>query len=367
MKTQIAFSIMVSIVALFPAGCSTALTSATHTQPSIEAFQIISPDDPRFFYEGRFDFSDPNATVVIWQASRISIDFEGDSISLLFDNTKGQNFFNANLNGSTTIIEISEGSSPQGAKLANLGIGRHSLVLFKRSEGGAGTTRFRGARIPIGSRIWAPAKPEYKLAMEFFGDSLTAGACNEDGDTDQWETLRTHNSALSYAAMTAEAFSADHRNIAVSGMGVSTGWTKIKGGEMWDRLYPKVSSPPADLNTWTPDVVFVFLGANDDSFTRSKNQLFPADFTEKYVSLVREIRVAYPNPHIVLLMSNKYGPSLRQAWEAAVKQLESSDKAISHYVFKHWVKHHPRVVDDRAMADELINWLKQQDFMKPYQ
>ena len=55
----------------------------------------ISAADPRFRYEGRFDFSDTNAPVVIWQASRISLDFEGDGIRLLFDHAKGQNYFNA--------------------------------------------------------------------------------------------------------------------------------------------------------------------------------------------------------------------------------------------------------------------------------
>jgi hypothetical protein len=57
---------------------------------------------------------------------------------------------------------------------------------------------------------------------------------------------------------------------------------------------------------------------------------------------------------------------LRQAWESAVKQLEATDPAISHFVFKHWKPTHPRVADDRAMADELIAWLKQQPFMQAY-
>ncbi|MBN2601126.1 MAG: SGNH/GDSL hydrolase family protein, partial [Candidatus Marinimicrobia bacterium] len=224
--------------------------------------------------------------------------------------------------------------------------------------------RFGGIEIPHRARAWAAANPHYKLTMEFIGDSLTAGACNEDGDTDQWEDLRTHNSACSYAAMTAEAFSADHRNIAVSGMGVSAGWTDVKAGQIWNRLYPKPSSPMADLSSWKPDVAFVFLGANDRSFTEAKGQPFPTDYTERYVSLVQEIRGAYPDSHIVLLMTNKYGPRLQQPWRTAVAQLEANDKAISHYVFERWVKDsHPRVADHRAMADGLILWLRKQSFI----
>ena len=57
---------------------------------------------------------------------------------------------------------------------------------------------------------------------------------------------------------------------------------------------------------------------------------------------------------------------LRLAWESAVTQLESADPAISHFIFTHWTQNHPRVADDRAMADELIAWLKQQSFMQTY-
>src|SRR5690242_9036564 len=60
--------------------------------------------DPRFRYEGRFDFSDSNAPVIIWQASRISIDCGGDAIVPLFDDVKGQCFFNATVDGSNTVI-----------------------------------------------------------------------------------------------------------------------------------------------------------------------------------------------------------------------------------------------------------------------
>jgi hypothetical protein len=56
-------------------------------------------------------------------------------------------------------------------------------------------------------------------------------------------------------------------------------------------------------------------------------------------------------------------PSLRKAWESAVSRLEGDDAKISHFVFSHWSKNHPRVADDRAMADELVAWLKVQDFM----
>ena len=57
---------------------------------------------------------------------------------------------------------------------------------------------------------------------------------------------------------------------------------------------------------------------------------------------------------------------LREAWTAVVQELEAGDPAISHFVFTHWSSNHPRGSDHRAMADELIAWLKQQPFMRKY-
>ncbi len=37
---------------------------------------------------------------------------------------------------------------------------------------------------------------------------------------------------------------------------------------------------------------------------------------------------------------------------------------ISHFVFNHWTRTHPRAADHRALAEELTRWLKQQPFMK---
>ena len=330
----------------------------------------IPAADARFRYEGRIDFSDSNAPVVIWQASRISIDFEGDAIRFLFGDAKGQCFFNAQVDGSNTIVEIREGTLAQPATLSGFGAGRHHLALFKRSEANAGTVRFRGIEIAPTAKAWLPALPDYKLAMEFIGDSITVGACNEDGATDQWDNRRTHNCAFSFATLTAEAFNADYRNTAVSGMGVATGWVDMKAGEVWDRLYPNTNSPVADLRTWIPNVVFVNYGENDASYPSAHKQSFPTDYSDKYVALIHAIRAAYPGAHIVLLRGGMFNGAqsepLRVAWEAAVKRLEADDANVSHFIFHHWKPTHPRVTDDRIMANKLVAWLKEQKFMRAY-
>ena len=329
---------------------------------------FIPASAPAFLLEGRFDEASPAGPVAIWQGSRIHLEFEGAGIELKFADAKGQNFFNAIVDGRTTLISLCEGKPAQGTLIDGLGKGRHRLTLFKRSEAAAGTVRFMGASLPRGANVFPAKKPQTTFRLQFFGDSITAGACNEDGTTDQWEDRRTHNNASSYAALTADALKADYRNIAVSGMGITTGWVEMKAHQIWDRTYPAPTSPGADLNRWIPDVLCVNLGENDDSFSKANHRDFPsADYTSGMMSLIQSIRTAYPSAQIVLLRGGMFGGAksepLRAAWEKAVAQLEAYDRRVSHFVFEHWSATHPRVADHRAMADELSAWLRHQPFV----
>jgi len=333
--------------------------------------QTIPANDSRFRYEGRFDTAKPAAPAVVWQASRIAIDFEGTALALRFDWGEGQNYFDVTVAGSTAVLAVNDASHSRLVFPQPLAAGRHHLVVFKRSEASAGHARFRGIGIADAAHAWLSAAPVYKLRMQFFGDSITAGACNEDKGEDQWENRATHNNAKSYGAFTAAAFQADYRNIAVSGIGIVTGYYPELIGNVWDRLYPTEKSPRADLTTWAPDVICINYGENDGSFTPVHQQPVPAtEFPAGYGALVQAIRKAYPQAQIVLLRGGMFNGAkhdgLRTAWTSAVEQLEAADKQVHHYVFTHWSGPHPRVADDHALADELIAWLQAQDFMAAY-
>lgn len=325
----------------------------------------LAADDARFRFDGRVDFANRAAPVLIWQATRVRLDFTGESIALHFAHADGQNFFDATIDGTRHLVAVAAGPRPPAASVTGLGAGRHTLELFKRNEAAAGTVAFTGVTLAPGAEAFAAA-PAPDVRWMFFGDSITAGACNEDGATDQWEDRRTHNNARSFGALTAAAFPVDYRNIAISGMGIVEGYVEMRAGEIWDRLYPRADSPRADLTGWVPHVVFVNLGENDDSFTTNNHRPFPAGYSAGYVALVRSLRAAWPQAQIVLLRGGMFGGAqslrLRPAWEAAVAELERTDPKITHFVFQHWSQMHPRVADAQAMADELAAWLRLQPF-----
>jgi lysophospholipase L1-like esterase len=329
--------------------------------------RLVAADDPHFLYQGRLDTSDPKSPVLVWEASTAAIDFSGEHLSVDFGPSSGTAFFDATVDGAPTVLELKDGAKGTVDPLPVHGAGTHHLVLFKRSEAAAGSAHFDGMEVDAGAALARPGDT-HRLRFEIYGDSITAGACAEDGATDQWESRRTHNAADSWAALTAGFFSADYRNQSVSGIGLAAGYDDVLEGQVWDRIYPTASAPKADLTAWVPDVVLVLLGDNDDSYPRSKSLPFPPDFRARYADLIHSIRSAYPKAPIVLLNGGMWAgvnsPWLRTEWGAVVKSLESSDPAISDFTFSHWTSLHPRAADHRILADELDAWLAQQPFMR---
>ncbi|HEX2862307.1 MAG TPA: GDSL-type esterase/lipase family protein, partial [Lacunisphaera sp.] len=315
--------------------------------------------------------SRPSEPVIVWAGSRVSVDFSGPELAVVFGAATGQNFFNVTVDGVTEIVGVPPGSGHRFVWPSALRAGRHRLELFKRSEADAGHVRWRGVELAAGAQAWAPERPDYRLKLEFIGDSITAGANNEDGEVDQWEDRRTHNHALSYGFLTSQAFHADHRAMAVSGMGICEGFVPMLAADTWDKIYPREAPMRVDFAAWQPDLVCINLGENDTAFTRNNGRPFPPGFTAGYVALVKAVRAAYPSAQIVLLRGGMGGgandPALRTAWEAAVKTLEAADPKVAHFVFSHWTGHHPRVSDHRAMAAELTAWLRAQPWMASFE
>ena len=347
----------------------------------------VPASDARFCYEGCFDSNDPARPVVIWEGSRVSLDFTGPLLVLDFVSPSEQNFFDVTVDGETLVVGVAavapavdpgqgtwmvtpRGSDPvlRFAWPRTLSPGRHSVQVYKRSEASAGHVAFAGVQLAAGASAWKPAERDYWFRLQFIGDSITAGACNEDGPTDQWQNRRTHNFAASYAAVVARSLRADLHCMAVSGMGITPAWADVTAAQVWDRAYPRADAPRVNLAAWLPDVVCINLGENDDSFNRSHGHPFPAGYRPGLVAFVRSVRAAWPDAHIVLLRGGMQGGAksdeLREAWTAAVKELEAGDAAISHFVFAHWSRNHPRVADDRAMAGELVAWLGRQPFLR---
>lgn len=314
---------------------------------------------------GRIDYSEQGSPVIIWQGSSIEFRVENANYAdLFFSKKSGQVYFDLNIDGKTELFSPQNGANRIQLRRSDTYV---DVILRKRNEASTGTIAFDGLKLsargetqalPVNNKN-ANKKP---LRFLFFGDSITAGACNEDGAEDQWEDISTHNALKSYAAITANNFDAEYQNISVSGMGISMGYTGSRFPETWNKLYPHGASPEIDTNDYQPDFVFINLGENDDSSSKNRGSQFPIDFDERYITMVKQMRLAYPQAKFVLLRGGMYGGSqskrLIEPWEKVVTKLKDADSNLSSYIFRHWSSLHPRVRDHQILADELTRWLR---------
>jgi len=356
---QNSHSTYIKVITLF--FMSIALTLSACTRLNEPGKHFIAADNPAFSYQGRIDFSDPAKPVVIWQASTVELEFSGTSLKLGFSGLVNQVYFDVELDGEKQRVGVKNGLVALPFSLAS---GWHKLRLFKRSEASKGHVVFRGISIDEGASVRKLDVPHYATRFIFYGDSITVGSCNEDGNEDQWEDFSTHNSALSYAAMVARHFNADYRNIAASGTGISVGFEDYTIDQFWNRYYPEPKATLAQPEAFAPNVVFLNFGENDIAYPLAMGSQFPTDFVSRYIQLVTAMRKTYPDSRIVILRGGMHGgsqnPTLIEPWERVVASLEEHDTQISHFSFNHWHNQHPRVANHKAMADELINWLSVQ-------
>ncbi|HYH05314.1 MAG TPA: SGNH/GDSL hydrolase family protein [Bacillota bacterium] len=324
-------------------------------------WRFIAADHPDLYYIGRIDRTTPQAPVFVWQGSELRARFSGQRIGFRFAEPQGQNFYNVTIDGSVHQLQLTPAGTHDYLLAVTLPPGVHELVLFKRTEALFGQATFQGLILELTARMETKPEP-LPLRIEFYGDSITAGACNEDTDADQYDDLVTHNNYLAYGALTARALNAEYVCIAVSGTGICYSWNPVLLPEVFDRTNPEPGSPRYAFTERQPDLVVINLGQNDYGFTLAEGIAFPADFTEKYREFVRMIRNMYPAAHIICAIGGmtayRDSVQLRTAFSQAVTELAAEDSRMHSFVFTAFAENHPRLTVHRQLADELTGFIK---------
>jgi lysophospholipase L1-like esterase len=327
-------------------------------------FQIIGANDPRLYYIGRIDDRDLKAPVFIWQGTEVRARFSGKFIGLRFSNAWGQNFYNVIIDGQIWVLQLNEWGTHDYLLAQELPEGLHELIVVKRTEAYYGAAVFGGLILGKDGELETRPSP-LPLRIEFYGDSITAGACNENPpDTEQYDDVLTHNNYRSYGAITARNLNAEYVCIAVSGIGMCYSWNSFRLPEIYDRLYLNLPDARYNFKGRKPDIVLLNVGQNDFGYTRAMEKEFPDDFAEKYVELVRKIRGLYPSTFIVCsiggMSAYNDSPELQSAFQKAVAELKTTDKKLTSFVFKAFTYMHPRVDTHAKMAEELTVFLQKE-------
>jgi len=326
----------------------------------------LLPDVAGFRYIGRFDDRDPQKPRYAWQGCTIEFRLctKSPQALLKFEGT-WRNWLQVEINGQTRIVEIKEAYADYPLDFTAIPAdsdGAWHVKIFKRTEAYGGELCFLGLQVSEDATLLTlPPRPD--LRIEIYGDSISAGACNEDPGEDQYDTLETHNNYLSYGAITARALNAEYSNCAISGMGVCESWNEYKARMVWDKVRLQDLNLSWDFKRWQADIVVVNLGQNDDGFPASEGRPFPEDFTQKYLDLIRNLHAVYPRAHIVHASGGMPASFQSEGLKAGLKKafavLESEGIKTHYFVFEAFSYNHPRVEIHQKMADQLIAYIKE--------
>jgi hypothetical protein len=331
--------------------------------------QFIAFNHPEVKYEGRIAFSDSTACLN-WSGSSISINFKGSEISAILKDADTSNYYNVILDDKI-LSKIQLANSKKKYVLASgLKIGKHNLQLFKCTEWGKGQTFFYGFETNQNDKILSKPKSK-KRKIEFYGDSITCGYGNEDVNGKDSSTGHFENNYFTYAAMTARHFNAQYSCIANSGIGIMLSWFPNIMPDIYDLTDPHNTNVKWNFEKYTPDVVVINLFQNDswlvgktnhEEFKRRLGGQKPnEDFIVKsYENFVKTIRAKYPNASIVCVLGNMDATKEGSKWPKYIAKAVGNlyDKKIYSHFFKYKnTPGHPKINEQKAMADSLIAFM----------
>ncbi len=232
--------------------------------------------------------------------------------------------------------------------------GTHTFTLLKASECENGTVRIDSIRTDAESIAPTPAK---ERAIEFIGDSITCGYGVDAPNENEHFSTRTEDGTKTYAYKTAQALDMDYSMVSFSGFGIISGYATNgkrnttstvpqyydKLGFSWwtdfDNGDPQMSAVDWDFNAFTPDVIVVNLGTNDNSYingvkTSADKQAEREAYTAEYKEFIKLLREKNPDAYILCTLGIM-GQELYDYMAKAVDEYvsETGDENVSAFKF----------------------------------
>jgi hypothetical protein len=323
-------------------------------------------------YAGRIDASAEEGVDLLWSGTAIKMHFEGSSISALFEDENGDNYYNVFIDDDSLFIFRPDTTKRYYRLAKDLPKGKHTIEIFKRTEWNGGKTSFYGFKIEGGPKILPKPSPSQRQ-IEFYGNSITAGYAVEDtSGMDSPDSTYTNN-YLSYAAITARYFDADYHCICKSGIGITVSWFPQIMPEIYDRTDPNDPDSKWDFSRYNPDIVVINLLQNDSwivhlpEFEEFQNRFgneAPDDafIINAYQQFVTDLRTHYPGAHIICSLGCMDAAQEDSEWmdyiEEAVANL-NDEKIHTHFMPYIKATAHPSIMDHEEMATSLIGYIEE--------
>jgi len=333
----------------------------------------VSPVNTALHYQGRIIKEQDTATVLSWPGSSITVKFKGTGLKTTLRDEKNQNYYHVIIDGKTMIPLKPDVTKKEYVLASNLVYGSHTVQLFKKTEWEWGKTWVYGFEVIDGKKL--KTVKASKRRIEFYGNSITCGYGALDYSGKDSGAPEFEDNYITYDAITARHFNADYNCIAKSGIGVLVSWFPLIMSEMYDRLDATNENPKWDFNAFTPQIVVINLFQNDSWIVeKPEHAEFKHRFgttkpsaeviTQHYQDLVKRIRSKYPKANIICALGNMDATREGSAWPgyivSAVKSLNDA-KIYTHFFPYKNTSGHPKVEEQKTMADDLIAFIESKD------
>ena len=215
-----------------------------------------------------------------------------------------------------------------------------------------------------------------KLKIEFVGDSITCGYGVEGTLKDTYST-HNENATKAYAYKTAKKLDADYSLVSLSGYGIISGYTsgdKVEVQQLpkyYDKfgnsygsfnLGKKPRETDWDFSKFTPDIVVINLGTNDNSYTKNDSAKCE-EYVQGYVSFLKTVREKNPDATILCVLG-VMGQELYPSIEETVRRYTEETKDDKVYSFKldvqdagkngFAVDYHPTEASHEHASDQMV-------------
>ena len=226
-----------------------------------------------------------------WPASGVEMRAEAGLVTATIDDDHG-NWMDLSVDGEARQLHLEPGRHDYVLYEGEKGV--HDIRLTRLSEVfDFGLTTIAGVET---DGAFLPV-PEKKRKMLFLGDSITVGYGALGPDRTCSYTPDSASPWKSYASLTADAFDAERRLVAISGRGVVRNYDdpdpKHFMSYLFDMALPDTEIP-WDHAAFVPDVMVIHLGTNDFSHGDPG-----PSFDARYQGLLEHARAVYPNALIV--------------------------------------------------------------------
>lgn len=336
----------------------------------------IAPTHPALQYEGRIDFDDPSAPVLVYPCTSIGMRFTGSFVKVELENHHEywNNYMGCIIDGKQEKIKLPESGRVTLTLAEQLEEKEHELLFFKRMDSCHMVT-FYGFEIEDKAQV-SPLEPLPERRIEVYGDSVSAGEVSEAvdyvGKTDPLHQGEYSNSWYSYSWLTARKLHARIHDIAQGGIALldGTGWFSEPNYKGMESCYDKIEYNPAlgepkqwDFSKYRPHVVIVALGQNDshprDYMAEDYNGERSVHWREKYKKFILNLRKRYPKAEIILtttILCHNGG------WDISIENVcqELKDPGVHHFLYKKngcGTLGHIRIPEAEQMAEELAAYI----------